>query len=54
VFDDGGDATLLINLGAQAEKDLSVLANPSSEEEVALFDAIKERLKRNQIGIQKY
>ena len=43
--DDGGDATLLIGLGAKAEKDLSILDNPSSEEEVALFDAIRERLK---------
>jgi adenosylhomocysteinase len=45
ILDDGGDATLLVGLGAKAEKDLSVLDNPSSEEEVALFDAIRERLK---------
>ena len=45
ILDDGGDATLLIGLGAKAEKDLSVLDNPGSEEEVALFDAIRERLK---------
>ena len=45
ILDDGGDATLLIGLGAKAEKDLSVLDNPSSEEEVALFDSIRERLK---------
>ena len=45
ILDDGGDATLLIGLGAKAEKDLSVLDNPGSEEEVALFDAIRGRLK---------
>ena len=44
-LDAGGDATLLIGLGAKAEKDLSVLDNPGSEEEVALFDAIRGRLK---------
>ena len=45
ILDDGGDATLLINLGAKAEQDLSVIDSPSSEEEVALFSAIRERLK---------
>jgi len=45
ILDDGGDATLLIGLGAKAEKDLSILDNPGSEEEVALFDAIRERIK---------
>ncbi len=45
ILDDGGDATLLINLGARAETDPSVLDNPSSEEEVALYNAIRERLK---------
>ena len=45
ILDDGGDATLLIGLGAKAERDLSVLDNPGSEEEVALFDSIRERLK---------
>ena len=33
ILDDGGDATLLLHLGARAEKDLSVLAKPTSEEE---------------------
>src|ERR1700757_3547827 len=37
ILDDGGDATLLLHLGARAEKDLSVLANPGSEEETILF-----------------
>jgi len=44
ILDDGGDATLLLYLGARAEKDPSVLDNPSSEEEVALFAAIRKRL----------
>ena len=45
ILDDGGDATLLLHLGTRAEKDLSVVANPNSEEEICLFDAIKEKLK---------
>ena len=44
ILDDGGDATLLINLGAKAEKDLSVLDNPTSEEEEVLYAAIKKRV----------
>ena len=45
ILDDGGDATLLLHLGTRAEKDLSVVANPTSEEETCLFAAIKEKLK---------
>jgi adenosylhomocysteinase len=44
ILDDGGDATLLMHLGKKAEKDLSVLANPGSEEERILFSAIKAKL----------
>ncbi len=44
ILDDGGDATLLLHLGARAESDLSVLANPGSEEERILFAAIKAKL----------
>jgi adenosylhomocysteinase len=44
ILDDGGDATLLAILGSKAEQDSSVLDNPSSEEEVALFAAIRKRL----------
>ena len=44
ILDDGGDATLLLHLGARAEKDLSVLAKPTSEEETILFAAIKAKL----------
>ncbi len=44
ILDDGGDATLLLHLGARAEKDISVLANPGSEEETILFAAIRAKL----------
>ncbi len=44
ILDDGGDATLLMHIGVKAEKDPSVLAKPGSEEETALFAAIKRRL----------
>ena len=44
ILDDGGDATLLVHLGRKAERDLSVLANPTSEEETSLFAAIKKKL----------
>ncbi len=44
ILDDGGDATLLITLGARAETDPSVLGNPQSTEEEVLFAAIKTRL----------
>src|SRR5690606_13777034 len=47
ILDDGGDATLLLHLGAKAESDISVLANPSSEEERVLYAAIKDRLQRD-------
>ncbi len=44
ILDDGGDATVLLHLGARAEKDISVLANPGAEEEKILFAAIKAKL----------
>jgi len=44
ILDDGGDATLLVHLGMRAEQDLSVLDNPTSEEEEVLFAAIKKRV----------
>jgi adenosylhomocysteinase len=44
ILDDGGDATLLVILGAKAEKDPSVIANPTNEEETAFFKSIKKRL----------
>ena len=45
ILDDGGDATLLVVLGAQTEKNPSLIAKPNSEEERALFGAIKKRLE---------
>jgi adenosylhomocysteinase len=47
ILDDGGDATLLLHLGTRAESDLSILAKPGSEEEVALYASIKATLKRD-------
>lgn len=44
ILDDGGDATLLLILGSKAEKDTSILDNPSCEEETYLFASIKKRL----------
>ena len=44
ILDDGGDATLLLHLGARAEKDSSILDHPHSEEEQSLFSAIRKRL----------
>jgi adenosylhomocysteinase len=43
ILDDGGDATLLVHLGKRAERDPSVLAKPTSDEEIALYNAIKKR-----------
>ncbi len=45
ILDDGGDATLLLHLGTRAEKDASLVASPSNEEEQSLFAAIKAKLK---------
>ena len=44
ILDDGGDATLLLHLGTRAEKDISVLNNPDSEEATCLFNSIKKKL----------
>ncbi len=44
ILDDGGDATILVHLGREAEKDASVLDNPGNEEEEVLFASIKKRL----------
>jgi len=44
ILDDGGDATLLLHLGARAEKDASLLNNPGSEEETCLYASIKAKL----------
>ncbi|MGB5427265.1 MAG: adenosylhomocysteinase [Gammaproteobacteria bacterium] len=44
ILDDGGDATMLIILGSKAEQDPSVLDNPGSDEEIALYNSIRNRL----------
>lgn len=44
ILNDGGDATLLLHLGCRAEKDISVLDKPTSDEETALFAAIRRHL----------
>ena len=47
ILDDGGDATMLLHLGTRAESDATVLNNPGSDEETALFAAIKAKLKQD-------
>ncbi|MEQ8833039.1 MAG: adenosylhomocysteinase, partial [Miltoncostaeaceae bacterium] len=44
ILDDGGDATLLLHLGMQAETNPSVIAHPTNEEEEVLFATIKKQL----------
>ncbi|MDC7685221.1 adenosylhomocysteinase [Asticcacaulis sp. BYS171W] len=45
ILDDGGDATLLTVLGPKAEKDATLLDNPTNEEEEALYKVMKRYLK---------
>jgi adenosylhomocysteinase len=46
ILDDGGDATLYILLGARVEAgETDLIEVPTSEEEVALFNQIRKRLK---------
>ncbi len=47
ILDDGGDATVLLHLGAKAENDIAVLDKPASEEERVLFASIKAQLSRD-------
>ena len=44
ILDDGGDATMLVLLGAKAETDPSVISKPGNEEEEIFFATIKKRL----------
>ncbi len=44
ILDDGGDATLLVHLGTQAESDRSIISKPNGEEEFWLFTSIAKRL----------
>ena len=46
IVDDGGDATLLLHLGAVAESDPTMIANPESAEQKALFATIAATLKK--------
>jgi adenosylhomocysteinase len=46
ILDDGGDATLLLHIGMQAETNASVIAHPTNDEEEVLFAAIKQKLKQ--------
>lgn len=46
ILDDGGDATKLATFGPKAEADPSLLENPGSEEETALFKVMKARLAK--------
>jgi adenosylhomocysteinase len=45
ILDDGGDATLLATFGSKAETDAAIIANPTNEEEHALYAAIRQRLR---------
>ncbi|MCP4186350.1 MAG: adenosylhomocysteinase [Gammaproteobacteria bacterium] len=57
ILDDGGDATMLVNLGSKAEQDISVLDNPGSEEEIIMFAAIRAKIAESPnwySNIQKY
>ena len=47
ILDDGGDATLLVTLGARAAQDPALLESPSGDEEEALFRTIRRRLERD-------
>ncbi|MDJ0640766.1 MAG: adenosylhomocysteinase, partial [Paracoccaceae bacterium] len=47
ILDDGGDATLYILLGARVEAgETDLIAVPTSDEEVALFNQIKTRIEQ--------
>src|SRR5690606_7689124 len=47
ILDDGGDATMLVLIGAKAETDPTVLAKPGNEEEEILFATIRKRLDQD-------
>ena len=53
ILDDGGDATLLLHLGARAEKDASLISKPTSEEETCLFASIKAKLATDKTWYSK-
>ncbi|SMC26467.1 adenosylhomocysteinase [Andreprevotia lacus DSM 23236] len=47
ILDDGGDATLLLHLGARAEQDISLVGQPTNEEETVLYAAIKAQIAKD-------
>ena len=47
ILDDGGDATMLVLIGAKAETDPSVLDHPKNEEEEHFYATIRRRLAKN-------
>jgi adenosylhomocysteinase len=47
ILDDGGDATLLLHLGARAEIDEGCISSHSSEEEMFLYASIRKRLAKD-------
>jgi adenosylhomocysteinase len=47
ILDDGGDATLLLHLGARAEIDEGCISSHSSEEEKFLYASIRKRLAKD-------
>jgi adenosylhomocysteinase len=53
ILDDGGDATLLLHLGARAESDPALISKPTSEEETCLFASIKAKLAVDKIWYSK-
>jgi adenosylhomocysteinase len=53
ILDDGGDATLLLHLGARAEKDASLISKPTSEEETCLFASIRAKLAKDKTWYSK-
>jgi adenosylhomocysteinase len=53
ILDDGGDATLLLHLGARAEKDQACLNHPTSEEETILFLPLRKNWHKTQLGIPR-
>ena len=52
IVDDGGDATLLLHLGARAERDATLIAHPNNEEEAPCSKPSKPRSSATHTGIR--
>lgn len=50
IVDDGGDATMLLHLGLDAEKDASFLDVPTDVEEMRVIHALIKQILRNECG----